>query len=216
MWSSLIPIKMWSSLKNKPMNGIDVSHHNGNIDWNAVASNIPKVDFAFIKCSEGSSGKDNKFATNVAGCIANGIKWGAYHFATWNMKPVEKDAVQEAQWFVSVVKTVGKPDLPLVLDIESNTPIPYTKEEMVAYVKAFTDEIKKAGYDVVIYSFPGFLNSYLPSNHPFTNIPLWLADFSGPINPVPGWTKIWLHQYSEKGSINGITGNVDLNKQVDI
>lgn len=204
--------------KETKMNGIDVSRHNGKIDWKTVSTlNTPKVDFAIIKSSEGSNYRDPMFATNALGCINNNVKWSAYHFATWNKKPVERDAEEEANWFVSVVKSVGKkPDLPLVLDIESNHPIPYTKDEMVKYVKTFTDVVKKAGYDVAIYASPGFLNSYLPKNHPFTDIPLWVADYTGSINPVPGWTKYWLHQYTEKGTIKGVPtpGNTDLNKTV--
>lgn len=199
---------------NSMTNGIDVSHHNGVINWKTVAtSNTPKIDFAIMKSSEGASGRDRMFTTNVNGCVLNGIKWSAYHFATWNKKPVERDAEEEANWFLATVRLTGKrPDLPLVLDVETNNPIPYSKSEMVSYIKTFTDVIKKAGYEVAIYASPGFLNSYLPSNHPFTNIPLWVADCTGAINPIPGWTKYWMHQYTEKGKVNGVPTLTDLNK----
>lgn len=202
---------------NKSMFGIDVSHHNGIIDWKTAATkNSPKVDFVYIKCSEGANGKDNMFLKNVKGCKDNNLKWGPYHFATWNLKPVERDAAQEAQFFLSQIQISGKPDMPAILDIESNVAIPYTKAEMVAYIKTFTDIFKAAGYPIGIYGSPGFLNSYLPSNHPFIDLPLWIADYTGAINPVPGWKKVWMHQYTESGTINGVPtpGKTDLNKLI--
>lgn len=215
MWGIIVNIVNKIIGKPKNMEGIiiDVSHNNGLIDWGKVKASTPKIIGAMLKASEGATNTDKKFQINVDGCDKNGIDWGAYHFATWNLKPVERDAKQEALHFINVVKSVGKkPTLPLVLDIESNKPIPYTKKEMVSYVKTFTDEIINAGYDVAIYGPPGFLNSYLPNDHPFTNIKLWVADYTGAINPVPGWKKIWLHQYTEQGKVNGIATNVDMNK----
>lgn len=193
---------------------IDVSHHNGRIDWAKVATNVPKVDGAILKASEGATGKDIKFLENVLGCVKNNIPWGAYHFATWNDENEKKDAAQEAAHFISRIKQAGKPSLPVVLDIESNNPIPYTKQEMVDYVQTFTNAISEAGYEVAIYGSPGFLNSYLPTDHPFTDIKLWVADYTGAINPVPGWKNIWLHQYTQDGRCAGVVTNCDLNRTV--
>lgn len=199
--------------KSKTMFIIDISNHNGKVDWAKVAANNPKVDGVILKASEGATSADKTFLTNVAGCTANGLQWGCYHFGTWNDENEAADATAEANFFLSVVKSApAKPTLPLVLDIESNKPIPYTKDEMVLYVKTFTDIVKAAGYDIAIYSSPGFLQSYLPANHPFTDLKLWIADYNGAINPVPGWKKIWLHQYTDEGKINGVVGNVDLNR----
>lgn len=196
--------------------GIDVSKHNGVINWAKVAANKPHVDFAILKTTEGATLLDKKFYTNVKGCFENGIKWTGYHFATWNNENEELDAAQEARFFISIIKSAGHPpSLPLILDIETNDPIPYTHEEMVAYVNRFVHEVQAAGYEIGIYASPGFLNSYFPKNHPFTNLKWWAADYTGAINPVPGWTKAWLHQYTEKGEVQGITGNVDLNRIVE-
>lgn len=192
---------------------IDVSHHNGTIDWNKVKQDTQNIVGAIIKSSEGATGVSNKFYANVQGCINAGLPWSAYHFATWNDENEERDATQEAEHFLKTVKKAGgKPGLPLVLDVESNNPIPYTKDEMVVFVKTFVDRVIKDGYDIAIYASPGFLNLYFPKNHPFVNLPLWVADYTGAINPVPGWTKYWLHQYSEKGKVQGIKTNVDMNK----
>lgn len=192
---------------------IDVSKNNGLIDWGRVKNDPKAIKGAMLKVSEGATVMDKRFFENVRGCEANGLLWGGYHFATWNDENEVKDATHEAQFFLSIVRgAVHPPTLPLVLDTESNKPIPYTKEEMVTYVKTFTDIIKAEGYDVAIYGSPGFLNSYYPKDHPFTDIKLWVADYSGAINPVPRWKTFWMHQYTEAGKVQGISTNVDLNR----
>lgn len=215
---------MWLWLKNivsgiiKPKKMgliIDLSRNNGIVDFAKVKTDPQGITGCILKASEGVGNPDKKFLTNVDGCVKNGLDWGAYHFATWNNENEKSDAMQEANFFLSVVKsTQFKPSLSLVLDIESNKPIPYTKDEMVIYVSTFIKVIMDAGFSIAIYSSPGFLTSYLPANHPFTNNLLWIADYTGEINPVPGWKKVWLHQYTDSGKVNGISTNVDLNKFV--
>lgn len=189
---------------------IDISKHNGVIDF---AKLKPHVKGVILKATEGATVLDKKFFANVNGCVDNGIPWSAYHFATWNNEDERSDAISEAKFFLSVIKgAASKPELPLVLDIESNKPIPYTKQEMVDYCSAFTGEVYGAEYEPAIYGSPGFLNSYLPTNHPFTTIKLWVADYTGSINPVPGWKKVWLHQFTDQGTIAGVNGNCDINR----
>lgn len=196
--------------------GIDVSHNNGIIDWKKVVLNNPKVDFAILKSSEGATNRDKKFINNVEGCVANRIPWGAYHFATFNSSNFVADAQAEAKFFLNVVNPVvkiyGRPQLPLVLDIESNKPLPYSRTQIGMYVEAFIKEIEAAGYEVAIYSSPGFLNEYLPLNHKFGKYKLWVADYTKGINPVNGWNKYWMHQYTDQGKCSGIITNCDLNK----
>ncbi len=194
---------------------IDISHHNGIIDWALVAKDPQGISGAIMKATEGATGADKRLARNIQGCKDNGLDWGCYHFATWNNENEVLDAKQEAAHFIQRVQGFGTPTLPMVLDIESNNPIPYTRQEMIDFVAAFLSEVKAAGYETAIYASPGFLNSYLPANHPFKNEKLWVADYTNGINPVPGWTKYWLHQYTEKGKVQGIAGNVDLNRFVD-
>lgn len=193
--------------------GIDVSHHNGKVIWTEVKKNNPVVDFTCIKCTEGASRIDPKFIENAKGCASVKLPWIPYHFATWDDENEQADAATEAAHFIAMIKAAGKPYNSLaILDIESNGPIPYTKDEMVVYVKTFLAAIRAAGYRPVIYSSPGFLNSYLPVNHPFTDVLLWIADYNGEINSVPGWKTIWIRQYTDQGTIIGIAGKVDLNR----
>lgn len=202
------------------MFGIDVSHNNGIIDWNKVKANSPKVDFAMLKASEGVSSADKKLLFNIQGCAAAGIPWGAYHFATWNLpNDPDKDARTEALFFISLVesaiaKTGSRPSMPLVLDIESNKPIPYTRDMMMTYIKSFITELVAAGFDFALYGSRGFMDSYLPRDHKLGTWKLWLAQYNNkpvPVLPI-GWNKAWMWQYTDQGKCNGIITNVDLNK----
>lgn len=193
--------------------GIDVSHNNGVVKWAEVVMNDIKVDFAILKATEGVTVQDRQFVNNVIGCRSNGIPWSAYHFATFNSKNMVTDAKAEAAAFIKRVRMApGKPDLPLVLDIESNKPLPYTRDEINLYTQTFLNEIQGAGFRAAIYSSPGFLNSYLPPNHQFGKYPLWVADYTGQINKVMGWKSYWIHQYTDKGKCRGVLTNCDLNR----
>lgn len=191
---------------------IDTSKWNGVIDWNKVKADPQNIKGVIIKASEGGTSRHPTIYKQADGATAAGLPVSYYHFATWNSEDEVQDAADEARFFLSVIKGAPKPSFPLVLDIESNNPIQYTKQEMIDYVSSFVKTVQDAGYEIAIYASPGFLNSYLPANHPFTNLPLWVADFTGAINPVPGWKKIWLHQYSESGKVAGISGNVDMDR----
>lgn len=191
---------------------IDVSKWNGEINWNKVKADPQNIKGVIIKASEGGTSRHPTVYKQSDGAAAAGLPLSYYHFATWNSEDEVKDAADEARFFLSVIGRAAKSSFPLVLDIESNNPIPYTRQEMVDYVSSFVKTVRDAGYEIAIYASPGFLNSYLPTDHPFTDIPLWVADFTGAINPVPGWKKPWLHQYSEKGKVQGINGNVDMNR----
>src|SRR4051812_9597232 len=102
------------------MNGIDVSHNNGTINWAAVATNATRVDFAYIKASEGVGYTDPTFKVNAEGAKKAGIKIGYYHFASLNTLNDVPDAKAEADYFMSIIKTAPSVDLPYILDIETN------------------------------------------------------------------------------------------------
>ncbi len=93
------------------VSGIDVSHHQGTVDWEAVAG--AGISFAYAKATEGSNFVDSQFAANWTGMKNAGIVRGAYHF----FRPAAPVKAQVDQ-FVSVVKAMGADDLPRVLDVE--------------------------------------------------------------------------------------------------
>lgn len=197
---------------------IDISHHNGIVNFEELVKNVPQIKGVLIKASEGANSLNTKFYTNVEGCERVKLPWSAYHFATWNNEDEEFDARQEAKFFISVVKGAGKkvPKLPLVLDVESNGPIPYTTDEMKVYVSTFLAEIRAAKFEPAIYGSPGFLNLYFAKDHPFTDVKLMVADYTGSINPVPGWSakNIWLHQFTENGIVRGVPTKCDMSRVI--
>lgn len=214
MWGWVYYI-MNKPVKRKIMLGIDISHNNGIIDWTKVSHNTPKIDFTFIKASEGSNGADKKFIQNVTGASQNNIPWGAYHFATWNNKDAVSDAKQEAAFFINRLKEVPKPKLPVILDVETNqTNIILNKDEVLKFIQVFFMEIASAGYDYGLYLSKGFADAHLPEEHGLGIIKIWLAQYNN--NPYPklpnGWKKYWIWQYTDQGKVNGIITNCDLNR----
>ncbi len=195
------------------MDGIDVSANNGVIDWSQVVKNTT-VNFAFIKASEGVGYTDPKFLVNATKAKEAGLKIGYYHFASLNTTNDIADAKAEADYFISVIKKAPPADLPLILDLETNK-VGLDKIHVLEWINAFFNELKLAGYtNYAIYSYTPFLNENLNSNHSLGNIPLWIAQYSNsPIPKLPvGWSNYWIHQYSAKGNVCGIKGNVDLNR----
>lgn len=178
--------------------GIDVSHWQGDINWKKVAAD--RIKFAFIKATEGTTLKDNKFETNVSGANAAGIKTGAYHFARFGSK---SEALAEAKFFLSAVKKVSL-SYPLVLDLEVNQRN-VSKSVLTDAAVAFLREIEKAGYFAMIYSGKSFLENCLDESKlkPFA---LWVARYSSKLGRD---ADIW--QYSDCGKVAGISGNVDMN-----
>lgn len=93
-----------------PVRGIDISSHNGNIDFNKVAAS--GIEFAFIKATEGGDFKDKNFRANFNRAKSAGLKTGVYHFFRF-----DRDGVEQA---INLLKTVGsrKPELGIVIDVE--------------------------------------------------------------------------------------------------
>lgn len=192
--------------------GIDVSHHQGKIDWQAVgAATSPKVEFAWIKASTGVNAPQPRFVENAIGAQAAGIPWGAYHWAT----PDIGDAVAEARDFASRVLAVtgARPSIPCALDLEE-TAESVTGAELAGWVLAWLDEAERLlGRRPWVYSGPWFLSGYLGSAGvgPLKGESLWVADYSGPVNNTFGWA--WkVRQYSSAGRVPGIGTKVDLNR----
>lgn len=195
----------------KPMKGIDVSSFQGLPDWTRVHST--GVEFVYIKASEGIGAPDKGFEARAAGANAVGLKTGFYHFATLN-KPlaIEVDAKQEAVYFDSLIRT-RQGALPPVLDIESN-PGNLHPDQVLDYITTFINQMRSLGHpETVVYSYTPFLDEFLPVGHTLGVNKLWLAQYGGstPHHIPKGWASYWMWQYTSKGLVDGISGNVDMN-----
>jgi GH25 family lysozyme M1 (1,4-beta-N-acetylmuramidase) len=194
--------------------GIDVSHWQGNIDWTQVYK--AGYVFAFVKATEGDGLLDPKFITNITNAKNAGVIVGPYHFARPDLG---NTAIAEADYFVSKAGDYIKSGyLRPALDIECD-PVPPcanmpSKTTLVKWVHDWMNRVKdKTGVEPIIYTGPSFSRTYLNSSVAVYNI--WISHWTyDPDNTSPD-TGIWsgwdFWQYSNKGSVPGIDGDVDLN-----
>lgn len=183
------------------MLGIDVSTWNGKIDWNAVKRS--GVKFALLRLGYGSnitSQDDNTFEYNYTHARAAGIPVGAYLYSYAANAAMAKS---EAQHCIRVLKG-KKLQLPVYIDFEEDS------LAGVAYTVAQTwiAEMKKAGYTPGIYTTSHWFRNYVGEH----NVSKWIAYWGnddGTLCSRPAGSDI--HQYTSKGRINGINGDVDLN-----
>ena len=196
------------------MNIIDVSHHDGIIDWAKVITDPFKPVGVYIKATQGSTYVDPIFYSNATGATNAKLQVGYYHFATLNTHDVSTDAKAEATFFVNTIKKAPKATLPLVLDIEVDDKlIKLTSAEVFNYIKTFFYTLEQYSYhDYAIYSYTSYLDSRLPKNHGLGNIKLWIAAYTPKLRLPQGWSKQWLWQYTDSGTIQGISSKVDLSK----
>lgn len=184
------------------MKGIDVSVHNGNIDWQKVKS--AGIDFAILRAGYGrlASQKDEKFEQNYKNAKAAGIPVGAYWYS-YAMTPEEAEL--EADVFLSVIK--GKQfEMPVYFDLEEKKQFDLGKEQVSAIMRAFLSKVEASGYFVGLYGSASSLTTHTADDIK-SRYTIWLAHWVQQTN-YNGAYGIW--QYSEKGKVDGISGNVDL------
>ncbi|HEX8187839.1 MAG TPA: GH25 family lysozyme [Pyrinomonadaceae bacterium] len=181
--------------------GIDVSHFQGHVDWQAVKA--AGCAFAFAKATEGTGVTDPFFAANWAGMKAAGLLRGAYHF----FRAAEPAAAQAAHFLSTVGFEPG--DLPPVLDIEVNDGV--TGGPLVGGVQTWLDAVEPAaGATPVIYTNTPFWDAHI--NDQFGSDPLWVAHYTSAPAPSPlpaGWAVWTFWQYSQSIHVNGVNGAAD-------
>ena len=184
--------------------GIDVSKHNGTIDWAKVKASVA-VDFVIIRAGYGKSisQKDKQFENNYAGCKAHGIPCGAYWYS-YALTPAEAEA--EARVFLEAI-TDKQLEYPVYLDIEEKNALSTGKKNVSAIVKAFCGVMEKAGYWCGVYASRAHVQSYFDDDCKI-RYSLWLAEWGAKLNYNGGEVGMW--QYSDKGKVNGIGTNVDM------
>jgi lysozyme len=190
--------------------GIDVSHHQGKIDWARVAAS--GIKYAFMKATQGAGFIDSRFAANWAGAAINHVVRGAYHFFDPGAP-----AARQFENFRNVV-ALEPGDLAPVLDLELDgqdwTDLP--SAQRIPVVIELLERLEDH-YAMIplIYTSRGNVDAIFRGQPgPLTHYPLWVASYRQ--NPPPtmpaGWTD-WTHwQHSSQGTVPGITGAVDLNR----
>lgn len=184
------------------MKGIDVSVHNGDIDWNKAKAD--GIEFAILRAGFGrlESQKDTKFEQNYKNAKIAGIPVGAYWYS-YAMN--EDEARLEADVFLKVVK--GKQfEFPVYFDLEVKKQFDLGKDKVSAIMRAFLEKVEKAGYFTGLYGSASSLTTHTADDIK-SHYTIWLAHWVDKTD-YPGAYAVW--QYSEKGKVSGINGNVDL------
>ena len=202
-------------------NGIDVSTHNGNIDWKSVKAS--GVDYAIIRLGytgysreRFSARYDTAFEANISGARAAGLPVGVY----WYSQAVNtSEARQEAQKLLAKLRSYSI-DLPVFYDYEfagvgDEGRLDYAwssgavnKVMLTANAEAFCNEIQRAGYDAGIYASKNFLENQIDGASLGRKYNIWLAHYN---NSTQYAGSYYMWQYSSKGRVRGISGNVDCN-----
>ena len=190
--------------------GIDVSKWNGDIDWDKVKAD--GVEFVMIRCgyrgtTMGSLIEDPNFLVNIRGAKAAGLDVGVYFF-TQAINEVE--AVEEASMVIALCEGYEL-DYPVMIDSEgaggNGRADSLDVETRTKVCKAFCETIENAGYEAGVYASRSWYNANLEVNK-LEKYRIWLAEYrSTPL--YSGYYDMW--QYTSKGKVDGIEGNVDLN-----
>ena len=188
------------------IHGIDISHHQGDIDWaelrdKGLINKLP-IRFIMIKATEGSTQIDENFIDNFYQAREYGFTRGAYHFYS-----VHTPAKAQAQFFIKNVK-LEKGDLPPVLDVE-HKPKKQSAEDFKASVLEWLHIVEQHyGVKPIIYTYYKFKMQYL-SDPVFDQYPYWIAHYYVDEVEYQGEWKFW--QHTDVGTLPGIKGNVDFN-----
>lgn len=188
--------------------GIDISNNNmshGPIDFNKVAAS--GVKFVYVKATEGRTFKDGYMEQFVSECKENNLQVGAYHFLVASSQPED-----QAQNFYEKIKGTEWDLIPM-LDVETMNG--FTAATICDYVLRFIDRFRSlTDIELGIYSYTSFIQNLEGISAAIGNLKLWEANYNGqPWNLSDNFFNNRIgHQYTEKGTIEGISGICDVNE----
>ena len=191
--------------------GVDVSEWQGKINWAKVKT--AGVDFAILRCGYASTYPDKQWHNNVQGCLSSGMPFGVY---LYSRATSPEEASKEADFVISQLKSEGLMGadlaLPVYFDMEDSKMV---GKNYAAIAQAFFDKLTAAGYPVGTYANLSWWNTRLTSPV-FNKYSKWVAAYNASIGltyaPMSNFSEgngVW--QFSDYGSIPGISGRVDLN-----
>ena len=187
--------------RTNPVNGIDVSHHQGDIDWGEVKKHNPDLEFVYVKSTEGTTLVDPTFVANAKGAAAQGFKVGAFHYFRMTSSPRNQ--------FQSFKKQMDKVKLDLIPMVDVETSDGKSREEVQKNLRILLNLLEKEyGKKPMLY---GTNRSYNELCAPeFNDYPMYIGRYgkNRPVVTGPSHYTIW--QYTDKGSLPGISKPVDL------
>jgi lysozyme len=191
--------------------GIDVSHHQGDVDWERVAGD--GAAFAFVKRSEGTTWRDRTFAANWAGTAAAGLRRGAYHVFS-----ITSAVDTQVTNFLRGVD-FSRDCLPPVLDLEYAKLDPW-RETPAALLRAIRRWLalveERTGRRPILYAGHATVQRWFAGRAaPFRRHPLWVARYTtarDPRLPEKTWPRWTFWQFTETGRVGGVAGPVDVDR----
>ena len=188
--------------------GIDVSEHQGRIDWNAVKAS--GIDFAILRVGFGASSwggrVDYQFNRNISECERLGIPYGVY---IYSYAFDNQQAADEASMVINCLSG-HNPRLPVYYDLEDNSIIANGRQTGIASrAQVFCNRISAAGYEPGIYANLNWFNNILTDSvFKSSSWDHWIAQYNSKCDYIGNYS-IW--QYKSNGKVPGINGNVDMN-----
>lgn len=186
------------TIVNYPVKGVDVSSHNGHIDFNRLADQ--GIDFVYIKGTEGTDFKDKEFNANMRKAMDSGLKVGMYHFFRF-----DTSGYMQALNVINSLRGLT-PDLPVAIDLEEWTnPRRVNVDSVVRQVEIMADVLAGEGLDVVIYTNKDGYSKFYKNR--LEKYPLWICSFSD----IEDKFDCVFWQYSHRGKFEGVDRLVDMN-----
>ena len=191
-------------VKKVDVDGIDISHHNGKIDWKKVQKGHPEVQFVYIKATEGASWVDSNYDYNLKHARKKGFKVGSYHFFNYRVSAREQ--------FDNFAKNVDskKQDIIPMVDFEKYGSAKNARNA-VAELKVFCRLVKDHyGVYPMIYTNERIYNDHLSKD--FKKYHLFIANYKSRLPELKDGARYTIWQFSERGRIEGIKERVDLDR----
>lgn len=186
--------------------GVDVSEYQGAIDWSQVKDS--GITFACMRSTKKNGSIDKTFEQNLQACMDRGIDYSCYKYA---YAATHEQARMEAD---SVINLLGNRKIPIWYDLEDKNLVPLGKDTIEGIALSFIGECKEAGFEVGIYCNKNWYDNYI-SQYLKDKFSFWVARYgknTGQLDEKykPTGRNIIAWQYTSKGSVPGIVGNVDL------
>lgn len=181
--------------------GIDVSGHQGIVNWDAVKG--AGIVFAFIKAAEGTGFVDPQWARNIGEARRVGVIPGAYFYYHYNLDPTA-----QANHFLHVMGALHAGDMPPTVDVEAPTDGSGASQGVsanIARLQTFLDVVETATrHKPIIYTYPSVWQTTMGNTSHFVGYPLWIANYGVSHPTVPGgWPGYKFWQYTDQGSVPG-------------
>lgn len=183
--------------------GIDVSHHQGVIDWDAVKGS--GVKFAIVRVSYSTRRDDTQFERNISECERLGIPHGVY---IYSLATSIDEAISEAEKVIGALNG-RKLEMPVFYDLESERTRNCSSDVIQAIATSFCKKIEESGYKTGIYANKNWFTNILKGEY-FDKCLKWVAQYNDKLTYSAENIMMW--QYSSDGAVNGIKGRVDMNK----